>query len=171
MPTPDLSHVYLLELGEGVSVQQALASYRADPHVEYVQPNFRVQAQFTPNDPFFHSSGSWGQPERDLWGLLLLEVEDAWDISQGEGVVVAVTDSGRETAEAIDADGALGLILMPNAQQRTRSRIRIYDPLTARLLQEIVPGDQDVGWFTAKVQNGILIVSPAGHAAFAYGPK
>ncbi|MHC4957064.1 MAG: outer membrane protein assembly factor BamB family protein [Planctomycetota bacterium] len=84
---------------------------------------------------------------------------------------IAVTESGRETAEVIDADGVLGMILMPNAQQRTRSRIRLYDPLTARMLQEIVPGDEDVGWFTAKVQNGILIVSPAGHAAYAYGPR
>jgi outer membrane protein assembly factor BamB len=84
---------------------------------------------------------------------------------------IAVTESGRETAEVIDADGVLGMILMPNAQQRTRSRIRLYDPLTARMLQEIVPGDEDVGWFTAKVQNGVLIVSPAGHAAYAYGSR
>ena len=63
------------------------------------------------------------------------------------------------------------MILMPNARQGTRSRIRLYDPLTARLLQEITPGDGDMGWFTAKVQNGILIVSPAGHAAYGYGPK
>ena len=47
-----------------------------------------------PDDPFLHSSGSWGQPFPDLWGLFKIEAPAAWQLSQGEGVVVAVVDSG-----------------------------------------------------------------------------
>ncbi|MFH1245729.1 MAG: S8 family serine peptidase, partial [Candidatus Omnitrophota bacterium] len=51
---------------------------------------------FVPDDPYYHSSGSWGQPYDDLWALKAdkLNCEPAWDISQGEGVVVAIVDSG-----------------------------------------------------------------------------
>ena len=76
----------------------------------------------------------------------------------------------REGAEVIDSQGALGIIIMPR-QERQRSRIRLYDPLTGSQLQEILPGNRDVDWFTARVQNGILIVSPSGHSAYGYGPK
>ena len=47
-----------------------------------------------PNDPFLHTSGSWGQDFPDLWGLFQIEAPAAWELSQGEGVIVAVVDSG-----------------------------------------------------------------------------
>lgn len=49
---------------------------------------------FLPNDPFLHSSGSWGQDFPDLWGLFQIHAPEAWELSQGEGVVVAVVDTG-----------------------------------------------------------------------------
>ncbi|MBI4517250.1 MAG: S8 family serine peptidase [Deltaproteobacteria bacterium] len=47
-----------------------------------------------PNDPFLHSSGSWGQDFPDLWGLFQIHAPEAWELSQGEGVIVAVIDTG-----------------------------------------------------------------------------
>src|SRR5262249_34913430 len=49
---------------------------------------------FVPNDPYFSSSGSWGQAYGDLWGLHIIDAESAWDVTRGEGIVVAVTDTG-----------------------------------------------------------------------------
>ncbi|MFH0924097.1 MAG: S8 family serine peptidase [bacterium] len=47
-----------------------------------------------PNDPYYQSSGSWDQNFDDFYGLKKIHCEEAWDISQGEGVVVAVIDTG-----------------------------------------------------------------------------
>ncbi len=40
------------------------------------------------------SIGAWGQSYEDLWGLKKIEADKGWAISQGEGVIVAVIDSG-----------------------------------------------------------------------------
>ena len=70
------------------------SEYSANEAVEYAEPNYIVKAMLVPNDPYYSSSGSWGQSYDDLWGLKKIQAEKAWDISQGEGVVVAVVDSG-----------------------------------------------------------------------------
>jgi subtilisin family serine protease len=93
---PDLSHVYRLRISKGADVHRAAALLRADPHVIWAQPNFVAEADFVPDDPFFASSGSWGQSFRDLWGLERIGAPAAWDRSQGEGVVVAVIDTGLD---------------------------------------------------------------------------
>jgi len=49
-----------------------------------------------PNDPYFQSSGAWGQSYRDLWGLKSVNAKSAWDGTQGEDIVVAVVDSGLD---------------------------------------------------------------------------
>ncbi len=94
---PDLSHVYRLRLESGVDAVRAAASYRADPHVEWAQPDYLLQADFLPDDPYFHSAGSWGQPYADLWGLDRIRAPEAWEYTQGEGAVVAVVDTGLDT--------------------------------------------------------------------------
>ena len=93
---PDLSHVYLLEVPEETEIEAAAAEFSHDPHVAYAQPNYLVQALWTPNDPYYASSGSWGQPYEDLWGLKKIQAAQAWDLSQGEGVVVGVVDTGLD---------------------------------------------------------------------------
>jgi len=95
-PPPDLSHVYLVELSGDVAVERAVSLLRRDPHVEYAQPNFAVESDSTPNDPYYASTGSWGQDFEDLWGLHRIEAGSAWELSQGEGIVVAVVDGGLD---------------------------------------------------------------------------
>ena len=71
-------------------------SLNNDKDVEYAQLNYSRKAAMVPDDPYYHSSGSWGQHYGDLWGLKpdKLNCEAAWDISEGEGVIVAVIDTG-----------------------------------------------------------------------------
>ena len=98
-PLPDLSHVYRFELAEGQSPAEAAARFRADPHVVYAQPNHPLTFDAAPiDDPFVTSSGSWGQSYPDQWGLHLIDAPRAWETSLGEGVVVAVVDSGVDFA-------------------------------------------------------------------------
>lgn len=67
-----------------------------DPHVEYAQPDYEMRATLIPNDPYYQSSNSWGQGYDDLWGLKRINAAQAWDITQGQGVVVAVVDTGLD---------------------------------------------------------------------------
>ncbi len=90
---PDLSTIYKLSVPADVDIQQLAVEYAADPSVEYAEPNYEYKLFFTPNDPFFSSSGLWGQNFPDLWGLHNIQADQAWDLSTGAGVTVAVIDT------------------------------------------------------------------------------
>lgn len=74
-----------LYLHEGMSVWEIVARYRQSPHVEYAEPNYIARASFVPNDPLY---------QRYQWHLKRMNMEQAWDLSAGRGVVVAVLDTG-----------------------------------------------------------------------------
>lgn len=60
----------------------------ADPTVEYAEPDYIASAAFTPNDPSFFSQWHYYEPTGGI------NVQSAWDQSSGNGVVVAVLDTG-----------------------------------------------------------------------------
>lgn len=91
---PDLSRTYVLELDPGQDLDTVLRRLQADPRVEFAEPNRKFSANSVPNDPFFSSSGTWGQPYDDLWGVKKVNAPAAWDSGTGQGIVVAVVDSG-----------------------------------------------------------------------------
>ncbi|MHC4608067.1 MAG: S8 family serine peptidase, partial [Planctomycetota bacterium] len=88
-----LNRTYHVKLG-GVDVRKALERVLAEDVVRYAEPNYIVYPAHTPNDPYYSSSGTWGQAYDDLWGLKALECATAWDTETGQGVIVAVIDSG-----------------------------------------------------------------------------
>jgi subtilisin family serine protease len=89
-----LATIYRLEVAGDAEV--VAAELRRDPQVAYAQPNYRVTASYTPDDPYLASSGSFGQPYPDLWGLHTTRAPAAWDRGRGGGVVVAVIDTGLD---------------------------------------------------------------------------
>ena len=104
---PDLSNLYVLELSAGANVEQAVQAFANDPLVEYAQPDYVMQAARLPNDTYADpdqngswSMGAWGQPIisgiSDLWALKTISVESAWNQTKGEGIVVAVVDTGLD---------------------------------------------------------------------------
>jgi len=97
---PELAHVYRALVPRGTEAQDLLDALRALPHVEYAHPDYAMTIeQATPffDDPFLASEGSWGQPYADLWGLERIGAPEAWAGGIGEGVVVAVVDTGIDT--------------------------------------------------------------------------
>ncbi len=95
----DLAHVYRMELAGVGEADAALEALRDDPHVAWVQRDHQQVLDTwstLPDDPFLFSRGSWGQPYADLWSLPLIGVPEAWQIARGEGVVVAVVDTGLD---------------------------------------------------------------------------
>lgn len=95
-PLEDLVNVYRFRLPAGSNLDAAIADLRSDPHVEYVHPNYVAHLDYAPNDPYFSSSGSWGQPRADQWDIKKTRVPLAWDSARGAGVVVAVVDTGLD---------------------------------------------------------------------------
>lgn len=93
-PVEELVNVYRLDLPTSADLDAAMQDLRTDPHVEYAHPNYVGHLVYTPDDPYLASSGSWGQPRPDLWDLKLMRTEEAWNVTRGSGVVVAVVDSG-----------------------------------------------------------------------------
>jgi len=97
------------------NLKEALAALREQPEVEYAELNMVVHTQTAPNDPYYGTSGAWGQSFRDLWGLQSINAETAWDTAQGDGVLVAVVDTGLDYNHEDIAgnvwlnDGELGL--------------------------------------------------------------
>jgi subtilisin family serine protease len=94
--TPEISRTYLLEFGSLSEQEKArtLQRLKADPDVEFAELEHTFSTKQIPNDPFLSSSGTWGQPYADLWGLSAINAPAAWDTAQGDGVVVAVIDTG-----------------------------------------------------------------------------
>jgi subtilisin family serine protease len=93
---PEISHTYILEFGplSAGEKSQILKRLKADPDVEFAEPVHTFSSKQVPNDPFLATSGTWGQPYPDLWGLSAINAPAAWDSTQGDGVVVAVVDTG-----------------------------------------------------------------------------
>ncbi len=106
------NRLYVLAFDPSVDHQQLLAEFRTLPDVEYVELDRRyiptvVQVEPddpggggglpapSPNDPYFSSSGSWGQTYRDQWDLVALNIPAAWMVTTGtSNTIIAVADWG-----------------------------------------------------------------------------
>ena len=94
---PDLTNIYVFTVADPAADIEAICQEymeRGAPHVAFCQPNYLMETSWTPDDPSYHARGSWGQPYDDLWGLKAIHAAEAWERAQGEGVVVAVVDTG-----------------------------------------------------------------------------
>lgn len=77
--------LYVVELDAGMSVEDAVVEYAADPSVTYAQPDYEVRLNLDPNDPYYGS----------LWGMQAIDAPQAWDVTTGDSnIVVAVVDTG-----------------------------------------------------------------------------
>ncbi|MBL8821928.1 MAG: S8 family serine peptidase [Planctomycetia bacterium] len=93
---PMVSGLHEVRLAPGVEVEDALATFRNNPLVQYAQPNFRIQAQVTPNDPSF--SSLWGMNNTGQTGGTPgadIDAPEVWNHWTGNGsTIVAVIDTG-----------------------------------------------------------------------------
>lgn len=71
---------------KGKSVNKAIQAYQKNPNVEYVEPNYIYHATWTPNDTYFTPSYQWGPYK--------IQAPTAWDRTRGNGIRVAVLDTG-----------------------------------------------------------------------------
>ncbi len=91
---PYLSSIYRVVVDPKADIEETCRNYAQDRDVAYCQPNYRMEAQWMPDDSYYSSVGSWGQSYDDMWGLKKLQTETVWDTTKGAGVIVAVVDTG-----------------------------------------------------------------------------
>jgi subtilisin family serine protease len=93
-----LAGVFRVSFRTPVDVVALSRRLARDPNVEYAEPVLRARVAAVTNDPYLSTSGAWGQPYQDLWGLHRISAPAAWDRATGDGVVVAVIDTGSDPA-------------------------------------------------------------------------
>ncbi len=93
-PPVNLAGIYVLDLPNGADAEDAARRLAADPAVVWAEPEMVRTITTVPNDPYLASSGTWGLSYPDLWGLFAIGMPEAWDVTKGAGVVVAVVDTG-----------------------------------------------------------------------------
>ncbi len=78
----DADNVYIVE-GD-LALLKALRRSELKDYTEYIEPNYVYQTSLVPNDPEY--------PKQ--WNLRSINIEPAWDETKGNGVTVAVLDTG-----------------------------------------------------------------------------
>ncbi|HQE66479.1 MAG TPA: S8 family peptidase, partial [Bacillota bacterium] len=80
----DSLNIGLYSVKGGKSANKAIRALEDNDEIEYIQPNYLYYPTLVPNDYYFDL----------LDGLDYIDAPEAWDITQGNCVVVAVIDTG-----------------------------------------------------------------------------
>jgi serine protease len=85
----NFSGFQLLKIPNNKNVLEMVELYSNNIDVEYAEPNYIKHICLSPNDPYYNLQ--WHLHNLDEGGI---NMEPAWDIATGSGVIVAVIDSG-----------------------------------------------------------------------------
>jgi uncharacterized repeat protein (TIGR01451 family) len=91
-----LLNIHHVKLRKGMHIEEAMALYKANPNVQYAEPNYLLTIQSIPNDfcfnylwGLYNTGQTGGTPHADI------NASQAWDITNGSNnVVIAVIDTG-----------------------------------------------------------------------------
>lgn len=149
----------LVEAGDWALVETR-EPQRLQAHVALIEPNQPAslplvksggfQTALQANDPFFRLPSPVVRQQAQ-WGLTAIQAPSAWDLSQGDGVVVAVVDTGIDTAHPD---------LAPNLAQ---AGVNLLDPGGA-VSDDFGHGTHVSGIIAAVTNNGVGMAGTAGRA-------
>ena len=125
--THDFAKVFQADKKMSITQAQIIANQIAmsDPNIEYVAPNTRMYASMVPNDSLY--SYMWALKDSETYGI---KAETAWNRANGNGVVVAVLDTGYRPH--IDMSGRIlsnGYDFVSNTYVGNDSNGRDNDPI------------------------------------------
>lgn len=79
-----LYRIYQVTVPEGTDIEALRNELARDPRIEFASLDNLLDLHAVPNDPDYSQ----------LWAMKKIEAECAWDITQGDNVIVAVVDTG-----------------------------------------------------------------------------
>lgn len=82
------TNIHIVELPANASEKDVVAKLSKNPHIKFAELDVAVKANSSTNDPNVGSQ----------WYIPKIGVPSAWDIAQGEGVTIAILDSGVNAA-------------------------------------------------------------------------
>jgi serine protease len=116
---------HIVKLDEALPADEAevfLDALRSDPAVEYAEPDTIMQTAADPNDGLY--SLQW-----DLWeDFAGLRAPGAWEYNRGQGVVVAVVDTGITSHFELDGNVLPGYDMISSSQAARDGDGRDADP-------------------------------------------
>jgi thermitase len=108
---PNLFHV---KVPPGRDFRDIAKELSGRPEVVYAEPLYleKLPTRFSPaNDPYYDKQWQWNNTGEEPGATASADIraEDAWDLSQGEGIIVAIIDHGFKVShpdltEAVDDD-------------------------------------------------------------------
>lgn len=81
-------NVHVIELPPGASEIAAMNALKKDPRFKYVELDVAMTPAATTNDPSLSKS----------WAIPKIQATSAWDMTAGEGITIAILDSGLDSA-------------------------------------------------------------------------
>lgn len=89
---------YRVDLTTGSSVPNAITVFATIPGVTVAEPDYRIGAQLTPNDPRYSNGNLWGLNNTGQVGGVVdadIDAPEGWDIARGTGrTALGVIDTG-----------------------------------------------------------------------------
>lgn len=147
-----------------------VADLEADPAVEYAEPDTIVSGlALNPDDPFY-STYQWDLTDRD-YGL---DISPAWDITLGDGVTVAVIDSGVVSHHDLNANVLPGYDMISDSASARDGNGRDANPRDEGTYGDgTTCGTKGSSWHGAHVAGTIAGVTSngSGMAGVAPGAK
>nr|WP_310096352.1 S8 family serine peptidase [Pseudoxanthomonas sacheonensis] len=133
----------------------------ADPNVEYIEPDARKYATFTPNDSYFNEQ--WGYTGSGI------NATAAWDVNTGAGAVVAVLDTGITNHSDLNANILPGYDFISDANAARDGNGRDSNPAD----QGDWCGSDPSSWHGTHVTGTVAAVTNNGNgvAGTAYNAK
>jgi serine protease len=156
---------------DSAETEQVLAALKADPAVEYAEPDSRMYPAATPNDPLYPQQWALGDSSGGM------RLPDAWTATKGAGVVVAVVDTGITSHADLNANVLPGYDMMSDPAYSRDSNGRDANPrdegdwTAAGMCGDGIPaspsswhGTQVAGIIAATTNNGVGLAGVAPEA-------
>jgi serine protease len=132
-PMAGLSHVY--SLPQPMSKTEAYAVAKrlelSDPSIEYAEPDAIQHALVIPNDTLYANQWHYKAPDGAIALFGGINAPLAWDISRGQGVIVAVIDTGVANHPDLAANVIQGYDFISDSVHANDGNGRDADPSDA----------------------------------------